>query len=75
MTTQRAPFTPARIDLTSTKGVLMDSKPIAKRLSGTTATRPTLTTTDAGTEYFDTTLGKPVWWSGTAWKLADGTTG
>lgn len=40
--------------------------------SGTTASRPT--TTVVGYFYFDTTLGKPIWWSGSAWKDSTGTT-
>lgn len=44
----------------------------------TTANRPTgLTSSDAGVQYFDTTLaanGKPIWWTGTAWVDATGTT-
>ena len=27
-----------------------------------------------GTYYFDTTLGKPIWWNGTAWVDATGAT-
>jgi hypothetical protein len=46
--------------------------------SGTTANRPTLTANGGalfvGTGYFDTTLGKPIWWNGTVWKDATGTT-
>lgn len=34
---------------------------------GTTAQRPTLTSTDIGFEYFDTDIGSPVWWNGSAW--------
>lgn len=33
--------------------------------SGTTAQRPESPTT--GTRYFDTTLGKPIWWNGSNW--------
>jgi hypothetical protein len=29
--------------------------------------------TDAGRMIFDTDLGQPVWWTGTAWVAADGT--
>jgi len=45
--------------------------------SGTTAHRPTNTTTAplaVGQFYFDTTLGYPIWWNGTVWKNASGTT-
>lgn len=43
-------------------------------IKGTTAQRPaTLTATnDVGFEYFDTTLGKPVWWKGATWVDATG---
>lgn len=40
-------------------------------LNGATASRPTASVT--GQSYFDTTLGKPVWWSGTAFVDATGT--
>ena len=35
-------------------------------LSGTTANRPTSQRV-VGQEYFDTTLGKPIWWKGSNW--------
>lgn len=41
--------------------------------SGTTAQRPT-TGKFVGMEYYDTSLNKPVYWNGTAWKDAMGTT-
>lgn len=41
---------------------------IGKLTSGTTANRPTVTT--VGYPYFDTTLGKVVWWNGTVWTSA-----
>lgn len=41
---------------------------------GPTASRPTLVAADVGAVYFDTNLGKPVWWTGTAWKDAAGVT-
>ena len=35
---------------------------------GTTALRPTnLDTTKIGTEYYDTTINRPIYWNGTAW--------
>jgi hypothetical protein len=41
---------------------------------GTTANRPSaLVAGDAGAQYYDTDLSKPVWWDGTAWKDATGT--
>lgn len=38
--------------------------------SGATGARPSSVT--AGYMYFDTTLGKPVWWTGAAWHDATG---
>jgi hypothetical protein len=35
-------------------------------LSGTTANRPAINLS-VGQVYFDTTLGSPIWWSGTQW--------
>jgi hypothetical protein len=46
---------------------------VSYRKSGTTTQRPALTTGDAGFQYFDTTLGKPIYWNGTAWVDATGT--
>jgi len=40
--------------------------------SGTTALRPTFKL-QVGQFYFDTTLGIPIWWDGTAWINASGT--
>lgn len=39
---------------------------------GGTGKRPTLPAASAGFPYFDTTLGFPVWWNGTAWVNAAG---
>ena len=41
--------------------------------AGTTANRPALEL-QIGQFYFDTTLGIPIWWNGTVWKNASGTT-
>lgn len=45
--------------------------------SGTTTQRP-LQNVQAplsiGQQFFDTTLGIPIWWNGTVWKNASGTT-
>lgn len=43
-------------------------------LSGTTANRPTLYKNQYGFQYYDTTLGKLILWSGKAWTNLDGTT-
>ena len=44
----------------------------AVRQSGTTAQRPT-SGLWTGRPYFDTTIGKPIWWKTSGWVLADGT--
>ena len=38
----------------------------------TNTSRPTLGTNDRGYEYFDQTLNKPIWWTGTKWTDAAG---
>jgi hypothetical protein len=58
-----------------TPGTFRSTK-FAVRLS-TTANRPTLTASDVGVMYLDTTLaaaGKPIWWTGAAWVDATGAT-
>jgi hypothetical protein len=49
---------------------------IANPLSGTTTNRP-LESIQApipvGQPFFDTTLNRPIWWTGTNWIKADGT--
>lgn len=44
--------------------------PAAMSGSGTTANRPTGVA--AGYQYFDTTLGYPIFWDGAAWVDAEG---
>ncbi len=39
---------------------------------GTTVNRPILTANDGGFPYWDTNVGKMIFWNGAAWKLADG---
>jgi hypothetical protein len=41
--------------------------------ANTTALRPTYGL-QVGQFYFDTTLGIPIWWNGSVWKNASGTT-
>lgn len=41
-------------------------------LNGLTAARPAAPVT--GQFYYDTTIGKPIWWNGTNWKDATGAT-
>ena len=53
----------------------LDSYNIATSIpaSGITADRPAQQL-QVGQFYFDTTLGIPIWWNGTVWKNASGTT-
>jgi hypothetical protein len=46
---------------------------IAQPISGTGAQRPAVQL-HVGQMFFDTTLGIPIWWNGTVWKNASGTT-
>jgi hypothetical protein len=46
---------------------------IAQPISGVTADRPAVQL-HIGQTYYDTTLGIPIWWNGTVWKNASGTT-
>ena len=46
----------------------------SKMTVGTTANRPTVGLTPYFTQYFDTTITKPIWWDGSVWKDATGTT-
>jgi len=52
------------------KGEVMVHVRRTERLGGTTANRTT--NPRIGWIYFDTTLGKPIWWNGTAWIDATG---
>lgn len=51
--------------------IVDDNYPILTK--GTTSQRPTLTTTDEGFEYYDSTLKKKILWNGTEWTNLDGT--
>ncbi|WP_409340823.1 glycosyl hydrolase family 28-related protein [Paenibacillus sp. MBLB4367] len=59
-----------------TRTILADSvmtyndKEVAVVNSGATGVRPT--GVPVGYSYFDTTLGKPIWWSGAGWKDSSG---
>lgn len=62
-------------DVSSTPGATWTSgtfKKIPVVMAGTTAQRPTYYTADAGMMYFDTTLNKPIWWTGGSWRDATG---
>lgn len=41
---------------------------------GTTANRPTLSSTNKGFQYYDITINKPMWWNGSNWVDGTGTT-
>lgn len=56
-----------RLNITNAAGTY----PVQYNVVGTTAQRPSAS---LGQRYYDTTLGKPIWWNGTAWKDASGTT-
>lgn len=45
--------------------------PIQVIKAGTTDNRPAVTT--IGFQYFDSSIGKPIWWAGTNWKDSQGT--
>jgi hypothetical protein len=57
-----------------TSGQVSDAKKsvIPYLISGTTANRPAATNFPKGAMYFDTTLNKPIYWTGTAWVDATG---
>lgn len=46
---------------------------ISKNRIGATENRPTLLACNKTFQYFDTTLGYPIWWTGTAWVDSSGT--
>lgn len=53
---------------------VFDGMPIQYNRKGTTSERPTLANSlvHMGFLYFDMTLGKPIWWTGTKWVDANG---
>lgn len=62
-------------DVSSTPGATWLNgtfKKIPVVMAGTTAQRPTYYTADAGMMYYDTTLLKPIWWTGGSWRDATG---
>lgn len=46
---------------------------VVKSQAGASGSRPSAATAGAGGRWFDTTLNKPIWSTGSAWVLADGT--
>ncbi|AWT34502.1 hypothetical protein DM785_02285 [Deinococcus actinosclerus] len=65
--------------LSAHRTVLLYGSNIAKGTTGPaftvgpTANRPAANVVQAGDQHYDTTLGRPVWWSGSAWRDAAGT--
>jgi hypothetical protein len=59
-------------DLLKTLSLQFDDIAKLLNLRGPTTSRPALSSSYAGTQYFDTTLGLPIWWAGTAWVNAAG---
>lgn len=45
-----------------------------KRKTGSSSERPTLTATDVGFPYYDTTLNMPIYWNGSSWVDVNGET-
>lgn len=41
-------------------------------IKGSTAERPTISSSSVGFQYFDTTINKPIWWTGSNWIDATG---
>ncbi len=64
----------AKAGLITAKDTAAVSRQIQTIQSGITANRPTTTYLDTGTMYYDTSLTKPIWWTGTVWVDATGGT-
>ena len=47
---------------------------VAKKRKGATTDRPSLSASDAGFQFFDKTINKPIYWNGSAWVDATGAT-
>lgn len=60
-----------RVAYANNKSYILDMTALNK---GTTTDRPTLTTGNAGFQYYDSTINKPLWWNGTEWVDATGAT-
>jgi hypothetical protein len=61
------------IDTSAKAGVCQTTRPF-RTGSSATGSRPSASAVGAGTQWYDTTLGKPIWSNGTDWKDAAGTT-
>jgi hypothetical protein len=51
----------------------LGSGDVFRQANGATGSRPSAADVGAGSVYFDTTIGKPIWSTGSAWVLSDGT--
>lgn len=49
-------------------------KPVMPYRTDVTGSRPNTVGLVTGYQFYDTSLGKPIWWSGSVWKDASGTT-
>lgn len=63
-------FTSIKLTDTSSDNLMVVSRRYVN-LNGTTAQRPTASV--VGQHYFDTSIGKPVWWNGSTFVDATGT--
>lgn len=68
-----APLDARSINITTTADQVKLYRASRSIDSGTTAQRPNIDLY-VSQPYFDTTLGKPIWWNGSVWKDAAGTT-
>ncbi|MOA07260.1 hypothetical protein D3C78_1269480 [compost metagenome] len=67
------PLDPMSFGLNTTADSIQIRTKVQNTSYGTTANRPNIGLY-INKQYFDTTLGKPLWWNGTVWKDAAGTT-
>lgn len=66
---QQRAFSDRKLTDTPTDDLMLVNRRYVTR-NGTTANRPT--TSILGESYYDTTIGKPIWWNGSVWKDAAG---
>ena len=68
-----APMDARALGITTTSDQIKMFQSNSSVFSGTTAQRPNINLF-INDQYFDTTLSKPIWWNGSVWKDATGTT-
>jgi hypothetical protein len=73
ITVEYAPLDALAFNLTTTTDTVRLYRTARNNMSGSTAQRPDIDLF-VNQQYFDTTLSKPIWWNGTVWKDAAGTT-